>query len=253
MTAIAIARGTDGVVVASDGAAYLPDNGVLVSHDTKVVLAPEWSCVFAQRGAGGIARAVRANLAAYPIRDLDGVLAALPAAAVAAYTNYVSQGYPWEPHFSLYATGWSESRQAFEIHVIRSRSREVTALGGGIIRNEPFVTSKIDGMVLAPSPQDAAARRCGLDMGAVWAGTVGMPPHEVAIRAVCAARYSPNEPEDAGQDHAEHGVGAFVQLTFLTQWSVQSSIVHRWADPIGEKIDPSRGDAVPSFLAAPAV
>lgn len=231
MTAVAILRTADGIVVASDGIAYEAETGNVAGFTSKVILAPEWSAVIAYRGAGGFGQMLRSRLGV-EVMNFDTMLAQLPSVALPLWLEY-RFSYQEDCHFSLLIGGWSDARQRYETYVLRS---ERVTFDDGV--QEPFTLTPLPSAYLAPTPTTALMR----DFGVLEA--VARDPIAGAVRAVCAARRLENAPGEA----ARFAVGGFVQLTVLTRDAVESRVVHRWPDPIGEPIDPTRGDALPAWV-----
>ena len=78
----------------------------------------------------------------------------------------------------------------------------------------------------------------------------GIGCDEAAIRIICAAR---REPIPIGRDEA-HGtcqVGGFVQLAHVDRGTAWTSIVHRWPDVVGVRLDPLAGSLLPDALCLP--
>lgn len=69
-------------------------------------------------------------------------------------------------------------------------------------------------------------------------------------RAVCAAR-SERTPPELNQGRSLYSVGGFVQLTVMRLDKIETSIIHRWPDKIGQLIDGAAGEPVPGFLCQP--
>ncbi|PXW59822.1 hypothetical protein [Methylobacterium sp. B4] len=65
--------------------------------------------------------------------------------------------------------------------------------------------------------------------------------------AVAACRLH-RETDDAEGAASIHYVGGFLQLTTLYREAAFTRIVHRWPDPLGEPIDPKRGDLLPAWI-----
>jgi len=241
MTAIAIYRSQDSIVFASDGASYDPSNGAFTGCTSKVALMPEWSCVIAQRGAGGFLALLRARLGPEVV-DFDDLLDRLPTHTRGLHADFVARGYPY-PNVSLFIGGWSEARERFETYTLRSRDISLpNAEGGEPFSIEAFKLAPLPEFHAAPYPTEELFERFG-------AGTNALPmtAADLTLRTVCAARALRCAPSE--EDKCEYVVGGFLQLTILKRNEIASEIVHRWPDPVGEKIDPTRGEPLPAFLA----
>lgn len=242
MTAIAIFRLDDGVVIASDGAAYASTTGCLTGLTSKVVLAPEWSCVLAQRGAGGVVQLIRSRIG-FEVLTFDDLLDVIVGVAIDVYDSYKVFGYDDDARFSLFLAGWSETRERFETYQLRTHGHEAHAEGTGeVLVVEPFQLTPLPFVYLAPGGGEHMERF------GVMEAIAANDPIPATVRAVCAARQLRNVSDEA----AEHCVGGFIQLTIVRRDKVESTIVHRWPDVIGEPIDPTRGEPLPAFLSVPA-
>lgn len=249
MTAIAIVCApASGIVIASDGAAY-DDDGVLRQVHPKVELYPHMSCAIGARGAGPANGYVKEWLTAYGISDHAQVLLRLPDAARDAARHLDLSDYPHERHFSLFVCGWSEERQEFETHVLRSRESTGAAEDGSAKTIPPFTIHPLPWIHFAPPPYDDAAEHCGLEHPELVA-TKAEPLDAVsyAVRAVCAARAARFPPELDGRRF--YGVGGFIQVTTVQRDTITTTIVHRWPDQVGEVLDGTAGELMPLFLTA---
>lgn len=247
MSAISIVRSETGIAIATDGIGY-DSRGVVQGHVSKVAIMPEWSCAFANRGAGGACSAMHHALVqlanrGVTITGFDEVLALMPPLSVELHAALQAEGRPY-PHFSFMLGGFSTERDRFETHSLRSRDFTF-AIGEETIVQAAYTLAPLPESHFAPTPSEDACKAAGLVLG----GSEGPPEdgRHIAIRGVCAARLdkgaTPDEPADE-----DYSVGGFVQLTTIFRDCITSEIVHRWPDPFGEKVDPTRGDLLPGFL-----
>lgn len=245
MTALVLMRLDDGILIASDGAAYR-DDGLLHSHATKVALMPEWSCIMGGRGIGCALSRLYLMLQTFSrngtgITGFDAVLDALPDLSRFLKQQY-DENLPGEQHFSFMIGGYSERRGAWETYILRSRPNGVgeAPLDG---EQPAFTLIPLPNIHLAPLASDEGLTAVGI-----------LPPRDgprdpvaEAIRFICAARLDKGWSERRLDAPAQHLIGGFVQVTVLTRDSVTSSIAHRWPDLIGEPIV-LRGDLLPEAL-----
>ena len=112
----------------------------------------------------------------------------------------------------------------------------------------PLTLYPIEGILSSPMPSPELREQFGLDFG----NLAGHDEISIAVRLLCAARFSSAPDETAISAAFNFNIGSFVQLTILRRDSIQSQIVHRWPDVVGEKIDPMRGEAIPGFLRQPS-
>jgi len=243
MTGIMVVPGGDAVAIASDGAVHDPNTGFLLGSASKVVLIPECSCVMTQRGISGFGQALRFRLG-MP-RDYDDILSLVEQVAVGVTTEFV-QNAPLEPHWSMTICGWSNARSRFEINALRSRDYFMrNELTGGVDTIPAHTLYPIEGIVMSPIPNLELRRRFGIDFDNIE----NHEAVELSQRLLCAARFCEEPNDEATGKQSNFTIGCYLQSTILRQDRIESRIVHRWPDPIGEKIDPKRGEALPPFLA----
>ena len=235
MTAHAFLTAKRHLIVASDGA-ICNLSGEILAIRSKVALVPEWSAVIAFRGYEVIAESllyVTRHVGTFD-EFVDEVGPALRTVIDHAQDSSDDMS---DAHGSVLFGGWSESRQIFESYRVGSREREVLD-GDASSFTEPFTVSSLREAYAAPGPRQDLYAQFG----------IGAPCDTVeeekkyAARIICAARagQSPDDP---------YAIGGFVQVTFATRDAIETRIVHRWPDLIGERVDPSRGEAMPKSLA----
>lgn len=243
MSALAIVRSDESVTIASDGAAYDGETGNLMAVVSKVAVMPEWSCIFANRGMGGATAVMQAELQLLAvrgdtIRDFDDVLNRIPALAERMHRDALATPGAPTAHFSFLIGGFSERRQRMESYTIRTRP---------ISDQPPFALVGLPEIHLAPFPSLEAAAQAGITRPQELQHGHETVAEDYAVRAVAACRLD-RETDDAEGAVGIHYVGGFLQLTTLYRGEVHSRIVHRWPDPIGEPIDPGRGELLPAWL-----
>ena len=246
MTAIAIIRCENGIVVAADGAAY-DREAVLRKIGSKIEVMTHLSCVMTCRGDLGASTHLKLALAVLaeqgePMQDFDDVLAALPGCARGVHARCVTpDGRP--VRFAVFVGGFSEARQRWETYCLRTY-----AYGGGegsLTGEHPaFTLTPLPEYHLAPVPAEGWAP-AGLP--ARIDETTDLDPYTFAIRAVCGCRVDKGAPAHDPDAAEAHRVGGFVEAVFLTHDAAESRVVHRWPDPLGEPIT-LRGDLLPEFL-----
>jgi hypothetical protein len=243
MTAIAVMPTADRLVIASDGAVCSPKGGTLLGLASKTVLIPEWSCVFVQRGAGGFAHALYMSVGWR--RDFDDMLTVIGEASESLHEQYIDQ-YQNDCHWSMVIVGWSTARARPEMYFLRSREYEMlnTQTGAHDVI-APYQLHETWSLHAAPMPSSGLREQFGIDI----AKAADLDPVEATCRLVAAARHQPN---NEFCEDAECIIGGFIQSTVLTRDRITTEIVHRWPDIIGERIDPTRGEASPVFHAPPS-
>lgn len=131
MTAIAILSNPQhGMWVATDGAAYTRDDGVMRSIVTKVILFPEWDCLITGRGRGGAAEDFRYRAQAADVSSFDQLIDEASGYAEDAEEAYakICPDEAYEAgagHFSIVICGFSRRREAFEIRTISTRAGSI--------------------------------------------------------------------------------------------------------------------------------
>lgn len=239
MSAIAIVRSEDCIIIASDGAIYGKD-ARLLGFGSKVVLLPEASCVFAQRGTCGVAAALRSEL--HICRDFDSIINH----AVDAYRRVHAEFASALPHLDISSSialcGWSERAQRFNLYTVASHSRMMHIAAAEKSFPAFELCEMEDDLYVAPWPSRQSMQRFQIKLES----NSVQEDSDLAMKLICAARVEEYQPSNQ-VDVPHHGVGGFLQLTQLRRHHIASSIVHEWLDVIGEPIDPSRVDSFPNW------
>lgn len=248
MTALAIIRTENGIVLASDGAGYDESDGTLQAIVTKVALMPEWSCVFGCRGTGGVTERAQALLRVAAgdgavIEDFDDVFMLLPELCRRLYDERTrEQGEP--AHFSMLVGGYSLERSRWETYRIGTRP-----FPRSDAQHPAFEPLALPPSYFAPTPDAVGWEAVGVSESFIK--TEPFDPVDVAIRAICAGRLSKDGPvDDPGRELCT--VGGFLQVTTVSEDSVTSTIVHRWPDARGVPLEP-RGELLPPSMQAPSL
>jgi hypothetical protein len=242
MTCIVAARTDEMIALSSDGALVDSKTLNLLANCSKVVLMPECSCIIAQRGAGGMLQALRWRLGV-PF-DFDDILQHIVGITREINVDIVRE-YTFERQWSLVIGGWSDSRERFELYSLRSRDFEMpNGLSGGVDTIPAFTLYPIDGFIASPMPTSEQLLPFGVD----W-NNLTMDAISLTQRVACATRGMPEAAQNTGAELSGFMIGGFLQTTVLYRDHITSSIVHRWPDVIGEKIDPTRGEQRPPWLA----
>lgn len=246
MTALAMIRAEDGIVLASDGAGYDPKTGRVVGMMSKVALMPDLSCILASQGAGMTVALAQTKLRLIasvggPINGFDDVLTILPGILCEIARNDL-RATDDRPEFVVLVGGYSDERARWETYLIHNTARCATWDGGRFAA--PYTLYPIPEAYFLPFPTDDGVTLSGIDSAALADGTFG--PAEQVLGAVCAARFMRDEARADGAAPA-HVVGGYLQLTMLGRLHVSSTIVHRWPDERGELITPTADD-LPEFL-----
>jgi hypothetical protein len=238
MTALAVVCREDAIVMASDGA-LVDESGIVVGRRSKVTLFPSASTIIGFRGHCELADVFLPTL--HSCVNFDGILfvaGELLKITIATFNARKADRGDEPVYGSFLIGGYSVQRDGFEIY--RLGSREHATVGQPTI--PPFTLAPLSGVYAAPAPSPEACSRFGV----TWNGSTLEDDSHLVLRLISAARSEQHEPFGGGK--LVRDVGAFLQLTVLKQGMVDSRIVHAWPEAPGEKIDPTRGDALPAFL-----
>jgi len=237
MTALVFIRRDDGLIVASDGAIGAQDgSGVVLGLRSKVLLIPEWSMIIGFRGHVAVKFEIHRDM--HPLRSFDEFVDGISYELKAVVERLVDAGVA-DAHGTLFFGGWSDRAQAFESYRVGSREREIHGGEQQEATIRPYTLTPLAICHAAPTVPSALYQRFGI----VFDCKTDVDEQNLALRLVCAARA-----DDTSEDGKAYPIGGFLQLTVATRDFVQTSIVHRWPDVIGEPIDHSRGEAMPAFL-----
>lgn len=251
MTALAVACLPDhGVIIVSDGAGY-DDRGVVRSLKSKIEIYPEKLCVIGCRGLWMANVYLKLFLTPRNVPTFQELIDQLPDVARELHQHTV-ESFPKNPDFSFVVAGWSPERERFEAYSIASIDDTVDVFDGQGNKEETvaaFDLQPLSWLHMAPMPTGEAAARFGFvfpDQLRPPAAGETFDLAEYLIRCVCACRA---EPQAATADGGKFcAVGGFLQVTILKRDSIETRIVHRWPDRVGELMDPTSGDALPAFL-----
>jgi hypothetical protein len=242
MTGIVVVPAGDAIVFATDGAIYDPTTGFLIGSCSKVALIPECSCVITQRGAAGFLQDVHSRLAGR--RDYDAILQDAVEVCREVTALYAAH-YKFDPIWSMTICGWSNERSQLEIYALRSREYHMRNEMTGMFDIVPPMTLyPIEAILSSPMPSLELRQKFGVNLE----NLDGQDAINISVRLLCAARFSTAPDETSTEADFNFNIGCFVQLTVLQRDRIESRIVHRWPDRVGEKIDPTRGDSLPKFL-----
>lgn len=245
MTALAICVDPkNGIVFASDGVCY-EDDGTLIGLGSKIVLMPESNCAMMCRGAGAFGPALR-NHIGLGIYSLDDLMEYIVETSKAVLDAYLKHYCISEAPVSVIVGGWSEENSRFEAFRFGSHERRWKNHESGEWKKlDPWTVEPIDGLWAAPWPPTELYEQFSIDPNAIT------DAYDFTARLVCASRQRKAKLSDRPDAPEGYGVGGFLQMTVLEKDNMRSSIVHRWPDVIGEKIDPTRGEPMPAFLTVP--
>jgi hypothetical protein len=241
MTAMIMIRGVEGIIAAADGLSY-DHEGVVQGQGSKILLMPEHDTVITIQGPASLITLLR-NRLGLELDGFDDVIEDLPD-ALQGLCAEIEERAGSCPMCNAYVGGWSRQRQRFETYFVRSIPPQE---GGGEFSHpgEPWALQPANAYLGAPWPHEELAARFGLSDADLKAG-----PHDflvLAVRFIAACRHVQAGP-GFGSLAGLHGVGGFIQTAYLQQGTCSTSIVHRWPDPAGEIIDPTRGEELPEWV-----
>ena len=230
MTALQVLRRSDCVEFCTDGAGYLAEaeDGKLGQLASKIMIFPEISCALCSRGPGLFLSAIHRRISGCFV-DFDAMLNDL--ADIAKRTFADLQDFHNDENvedFELIVGGWSESRSSFETYNVVSHDLWVD---DGF---PPWVPHVLPQFYPVPPAEEEDLKSLGLrgDDGSLRvASPVGMPLYmqaqrmrKIPLATSCLA-------------------GGFIQKTELRRDFALTAIVFRWADKIGEIVEPHHGEA----------
>lgn len=224
MTAINCIRGLNAIYVLTDGASYDGD-GVLQHIGQKVIVLPWLRAVIAARGPAEMFAAIGVHIQANMPTSFDELVECLPQAVLDIQSLVERSGT------EVMLAGVSFGRNAFESYVMyTSEGSQYRGASGAIETAEPFTMIPLPTVVAAPSLDPAQQAEFGLQQ--VSPETFNPYVHGPAI--LQAQRRTKVQ----GQPY-ECAVGGFILLNTITQYGVNSEIIHSWPDKIGEVIAPA--------------
>lgn len=215
MTAINVFRFTDGIMIWTDGAFYDAD-GVLCFNNDKVRPLPHLRAAVAVRGSGLIGP-ILANRLGSGFSTFDNMVAGLAetvAWAVVAQ-QHILELCSHGKAFQVIVAGWSEARGEPQTYRVESAAPDV------VHREGPFVFT----------PGNAAL---DAQLTAEFTDPGQLSGMEGGVRVLEMQRALRIEQVEG---HGEVcGVGGFAQLTVITRELIQTQIVKRWPDQVGQKM-----------------
>lgn len=250
MSAIAVAVGTDGIIVASDGVCYTYETGEVSGFVSKIILLPEYDCFIGSTGAGAFMTALRWELD-QQITCFDDLVTDFEDLCARVHRKLFSNAWGfYEPgpltEVCCVIGGWSEDRQRYEGYRLVSYAKHGVNHGDGSTSvAEPFTAMLLpDGLWCTQSPDPETMVEFGLPPSSPHDETI-----DVLSRMICACRAESGLGKNLGGEDRFNMIGGFLQLTVLQRNIVQSYIPYRWEeDRIGERIDPTGSNRFPQWL-----
>lgn len=225
MTAIILVRAEDSVIIYSDGAAYDHDQ-VMGQVHAKVDCLPHLPAIIGRRGSAGIdlalSIAVRGKYETFD-QMVAGIEEDIPEMAEIQFyhAGVVNMG--------LYIGGFSAERDRWETYWIAANGPYPDELTEHSLKLEPA------GWLVA---QPDLTEEQWSDILPVGENLSVTDEHFIAMME---AQRRNKYPSGATADSTEaHVVGAFIQRTILSHRGIDTQIIKRWPDPVGERINPFR-------------
>lgn len=235
MSGIFTVAGPESVWIYTDGAGCHSD-GSVAWVGSKILLMPEWPGAIATRGIGALPWMLRLAWSA-EVPSLDAALERVVADALAIGGELALNGYPDPLNWEIVLAGWSDRRGAFEVWDVFGRNAPEWTEEQ--CRAEPALRPRqLKGTTAAwPVPDEAILK-------SLWPSTgSGLSPAEMALPVMEAMRRKPYAtPHFRGVE--QHAIGGFIQETGIGHDGISTSIIHRWPDVIGERINPFAAEPV---------
>lgn len=216
MSACNIIRTDDAIYMFTDAASYWAD-GTLGAVGQKISILAHLNCSISCRGPRGFAEEL-----AQAINGAFGSFDELAESFALAISNFY---YVGRDHYAKCATGaeievflagWSESRQRPESYVVCSHG----------LHGEPWSLIPLGPVAVAPFDADLDARCAAIEPSDdIVSVGVALMEEQRKVRG-----------PHAGTGPAVAGVGGFCQMTVIRPQSIQTAIVHRWPDQIGQPL-----------------
>lgn len=240
MTAFAMIRLDDRIVIAADGAMYMP-GGQIAAFGSKILQLPHISAALVCAGPSFLLRYLNLKLGAN-LSCFDDLLCEAPEALHYAYEDFESD-IEWKSPFYMGLCGYSVERERFESYYLRSVDREES--GAFSLPGAAWELMPAPMAFAMPWPSDEACRRVLL-ITPVNEG-YAFDPEILAIKVIGASRFAASDGLH-GEGYGVHLVGGFIEMVTIRKDLALSQIVHRWPDRIGEAIDPEDGEPLPQWV-----
>lgn len=218
MTAVNIFCFSDGIMVWTDGACYDADGRAVSFHD-KARPLPHLRAVLVGRGPG-LFFPIISHLVASKFGTFDEAVEGLTALVRQAMVELADMMKLCQhgTDFHVFLAGWSESRDAPEVYRVEAADPDMLHREGQI--SVWSLDEEGSKQILAelPTPQHFSTMEAGLRV---------MEVQRMRMREHLATGASPLE---VGM------VGGFAQLTVINRQLIQTQIIRRWPDRIGERL-----------------
>jgi hypothetical protein len=240
MSVVVMAKGSNGIAVASDGITY-DDDGIVRGITSKIEPLIHLNCLIAQVGAGGLSLALRQAMG-HKYKTFDEMLHGI-ADDLRLATECMVQWtlFGRNPDSTVAIAGYSDERNAFELYRISNWNKKVAG-SSEVNEFEAYTLVPVEYFWTNIVPADEYLERFRLN-----GDEMQKSPGMLAARWVAACRPD-SRPPDPEKELPAFGCGGFIELATLTQEGFSSRIIHRWPDEIGKVIDGSVGELLPRWM-----
>jgi hypothetical protein len=230
MTAVNIILKPGEAHLLTDGAGLGPDQTLAAIRD-KAYLFPTFPAAMALLGTDILGADSAACVRMSHATDFDELLEIIEPVMTASAAKFSVQ-----KSYELHVVGWSSRRKAMECWFIPGHRWHAE---NGFPAVRAFELNKVDDPFgcINPVPSQEAIEATGWQLPTAES----FDPVRDGIALMEAQRRKPAPLMGGGPPL--HGIGGFVQHTVITPSSVRSSVIHRWPDKVGSKIDPVAGGA----------
>lgn len=230
MTSIISMVRPDAFYLATDGVAFTSD-GTVTGYAPKAFMVPHLQAAFSFSGGAWLGYTL-VDQVAHPFATFDELVDGLADYLPAAHKMVIEEAkaspykadYEFFNDFTLIFGGWSADRAQFEAYIVNSMPDRSC---------EAYRPRSLGPLGVVPIDVDCAA---ALGLPDSFAEFATMDPRSAAIRIMDAQRHILGYQREDSPPFAS--VGMFCQLTKVTTARIETEIVWRWPDSIGEKIDP---------------
>lgn len=216
MSACNIIKAEDAIYMFTDAANYYGD-GTLGAVSQKVSILAHLNCAISCRGPRGFAEEL-----AQAINGEFGTFDELVESFALAVSNFYVVGQAQYEHCTtgpeveVFLAGWSESREQPESYVVTSHS----------LNGPAWTLQSLGPLAVAPYDADLDERCATLEPSDdVIAMGVALMEEQRKVRG-----------PHAGAGPSVAGVGGFCQVAIIRPESIQTAVVRRWPDQVGEPL-----------------
>ncbi|QIO49635.1 hypothetical protein HA461_20420 [Rhizobium leguminosarum bv. trifolii] len=231
MSAFITLRLDDQVVILTDGAVYPGYHDfTIIGYANKVWTFPHLDMVVAWRGTSDLCGLLLYKKS-HKWTSFDMLLRELVEHAEEECDRFGTLWPGRDGACELAVCGWSDDRETFETY---SFNMDTNAA----ICKPPQLTEQL---YMAPFPDLSCMEALGIAANG-HINITAVDQLKLLMQAQRdTAHYMGHPGDDADRAERGHCVGAFIQQTTLSRGHITSTIVKRWPDELGERIDPANG------------